>query len=142
MAENEGIIYSTHLDSPPTMNGGINVLYGYLEENVKVYQRDVKIFADYEAVVLYQLTIQETGIISNIILKETSASTTGLSYESRYIDIEIKDKIMSFSNWKPAILNKEPVPVTIYLPLKFKVDQNKLIILPSKYIFNFRDRNK
>jgi len=141
LIEDNGIIYSSHLDSPPSIKGGINVLYSFLEKNVKVYINDIKVFKKESAVVLFKLTIQEDGKTSDVTIKQSASYTGGFSYETRNLENEIQSNLMSFI-WSPAILDKTPVPITIYLPLKFRLNNNKIILLPSEKIFNFKGQHK
>ncbi len=141
-AESNGIIYSTHLESPPNISGGIHTLYSYLEKNVKIYNRDIKIFKNNEVIILYKITIQEAGLISNATINQSSSYTGGFSYEARFLEEEIREVLMTSPIWNPAILDGKTVPVTVYLPLKFSIDQNKLTMLSSDYTFSFKNRKK
>lgn len=143
LIENNGIIYSTDLDSPPKLPGGINTLYSFLEGSVKVYyNRDVKIFDYHAPIVLFEVTIDSTGIISNAIVNQSSSFTGNFSPDSRFLEQEITEKILLSSKWIPAIINNKYSTTTVYLPLKFTLNSNRIKILPSGFIFSFKNRKK
>lgn len=141
-SESDGIIYSSIVEKPPKYPGGINSLYVYLEDNVKVLPRDVKVFGSNTAYVLYDLLIMSDGTIRAIIINESSIQNCGFDNKAAFLENEILKQINLASKWDPGIIEGEKVNMNIYLPLKFIVKENKIIIYPSKYLFIFSNRKK
>ncbi|MGB0887861.1 MAG: hypothetical protein ACPGSL_07045 [Vicingaceae bacterium] len=140
LIEKNGIIYSTDYDSPPKLPGGINVLYNFLEENVRVYNRDNRVFGFKEPVILFLIRIDSTGDISNVNLKQSSFYTGGFPADARFLEEEITETILNSPNWIPAIIKNKYTTSVIYLPLKFTLNSNRIKILPSEFIFTFKNR--
>ncbi len=62
-SENDGIIYASNCENPPSYKGGIGALYSHLENYVSVINRDVRIYENNVVTVLYQLVILDDGKI-------------------------------------------------------------------------------
>lgn len=139
-AENDGLIYPAIVTSPPVYLGGQNDLYYYLEEYVRVYQRDLKVFSSNSAVTLFEVTIDSVGNVTEVLVFESSAQTGGFHYDCRYLENEIRTVIESMKNWTPAKIDGKNITITIYIPLRFRLDGNSITISPAKYLFPFKDR--
>ncbi len=135
--EENGIIFSSVLDSQPKFENGQADLYRYLERTVRVKPRDVNIFGDNAATVCYSLTIWQNGQVSNVKIEEPSQ---GFDMDSRFLEEEIRTVIESMPLWKSAISKGEDVMTKIYFPIKFYIEMNQINILPSKYLYVFKHR--
>ncbi len=139
-AEDNGLIYPSFVNSPPKFQNGLNDLNTYLESNVRVYLRDIGIFQNNSATVLFELTINEFGKVDSVIINESSAQTCGFSYECHHLEDEIRKVIEEMPLWTPAMYNNASISLRVALPLKFNLNENSIYILPSKYIFLFNNR--
>lgn len=138
--ENSGIIYSSKMSQAPRFLSGVHDLHQYLEKNIKVKPIDNRVFGSNYVTILYGLTIDSTGAVSDVEILQPSSSTGGYSYESRFLEKEIENVIKRMPNWTPAIANNRTSKQNIYLPLKFKLDQNSVIMYSARYSFSFKDR--
>ena len=139
-AEDNGIIYPAFLTSPPIYKGGQNDLHAYIEEYVRVYIRDMKVFQDNPAVVLFQVTIDSVGKVTNVLVYESAAQTGGFHYDCIYLENEIRTVIESMENWTPATIDGNNISTTVYIPLRFILDGGSIAIIPSKFLFTFKER--
>jgi hypothetical protein len=139
-AENNGIIYPAFVSTPPIYLSGQNDLHAYIEEYVRVYPRDWKVFQDYPAVILYEVTIDSIGKVTDVVVYESSAQTGGFHNDCRYLENEIRTVIESMNNWTPATLDEKKIPITFYIPIKLRLDGSSIVILPAKFLFPFKER--
>ena len=121
-AEENGIIYADNVEKPPKYPGGIYDLYDHLQDYVKVYPADVKVFGEKPAVVLYELMIMNDGKIKYARISESCIQNCGLDPKAANLENEILNQISSASDWEPAIIDGNKVNMNIYLPLKFVID--------------------
>jgi hypothetical protein len=139
-SENNGIIYSSNVERPPSYPGGINILYNFLENSVAVTNRDVQIYGDKVVTVAYELVILSNGKLYGASIKESCIQDFDLDLQAERLEKEIMRQICLAGSWQPGIINGEKINMNIYLPLKFKVDKNKIIISPSEYLYIFKHR--
>jgi hypothetical protein len=139
-AESDGLIYPAALTTPPVFARGQNDLYYYLSENVRVYPRDRRVFGAYSAISLFKIKIDETGKVVEAEVSESAVQTGGFHYFCRYLENEIKSVLGSMTGWIPAKAEGANVATTVYVPLKYAVEGNRIRIYPSKYLFTFKDR--
>ncbi len=133
--ESNGIIYPSNVSKPPQFQMGANDLHRYLEIKIRVAPSDKRVFGDNYVVVLYRLTIDSVGAVSDVEIRESSSTTGGYSYDSRRLESEIKKVLTKMPNWTPAIVNSKNSKLSVYLPLKFRLEQNSVIMSSSKSTF-------
>ena len=138
--ENNGIIYSSNINQPPQFLNGVNDLHRYLEKNIRVKPIDIRVFGSNYVTILYGLKIDSTGAVSDVRILEPSSLTGGYSYQSRFLETEIENVIKSMPNWSPAIVGSKKSTQHIYLPLKFKLEQNSIVMYSARYSFSFKNR--
>lgn len=138
--EHDGIIYAAVVDNPPSYPGGINVLYSLLENTVAVTPKDVKIYGDKQVTVLYQLVIQSDGKLYGAGIKESCVQDYNLDSQAELLEREIMKKICMAGLWNPGIINGEKANMNIYLPVKFNIDKNRIVIYPTEYMYIFKHR--
>ena len=139
-SENNGIIYSSNVDRPPAYPGGINILYNLLENSVTVTNRDDQIYDGKVVTVLYELFIMSDGKLYGAGIKESCIQDYGLDLLAERLESEIMRQICLAGPWEPGIINGEKINMNIYLPIKFKVNNNKIVIFPSEYLYIFKHR--
>jgi hypothetical protein len=139
-AENNGLIYPAALSSPPVFARGQNDLYYYLVENVRVYPRDFRVFGNNTAISLFEIRIDTTGKVTEATVYESAVQTGGFHYDCRYLESEIQSALAGMLNWTPAKVDGENVALTVFVPLRYSLENKALNILPSKYLFTFKNR--
>lgn len=143
--EENGIIYPSSVSSPPQFQQGLSSLYSYLENNVRVFARDYENNSfdeidDNLYTYLYEINIDTTGKITALDLSESNSSSQGIGFQAGHLSNEIRQILESMPVWEPPKINEKPVNLTFYLPLTFKKDMNKIIIIPSKYMVPYNNR--
>ena len=139
-SENNGIIYASNCNNPPAYKGGIGALYSYLENNVSVTNRDVGIYGNNVVTVLYQLVILDDGKIFGGGIAESCIQNYGLDLQAAVLEKEILKQICLAANWEPGSMENKKASMNIYLPVKFSIDKNRIVIYPSKFMYLFLNR--
>jgi hypothetical protein len=140
--ENDGIIYASSCDKPPSFKGGTAALYSQLENSVNVTTRDAKIYGDNVVTVLYQLVILDDGRIYGGGIAESCIQNYGLDTQASILEKEILKKICLAGNWEPGSIDGGRANMNIYLPIKFSIDKNRIVIYPAKYMYLFKHRKQ
>ncbi len=141
-SEKNGIVYPSYVDKAPVYQSGLASLNIYLEDNVRVYPRDVRVYhEEHSATNIYMLRINELGEVESVEIFSSVAEYAHYSYESKFLEKEIKRVFSEMPNWTPAQKNGENVSLNIYIPLNFMVYPGEITMLPSNYIFSFDDRD-
>jgi hypothetical protein len=138
--EENGIIFPADIELQPRFQRGQADMYSYLENHVRVRSQDLNIFGNASVIVCYRLLIDTSGKILNVLLEESSVSNQGFDMDARRLEEEIRLTIASMPAWQPARIRNESIAASIYLPLKFRLDMNRVMILPSKNLFIFKNR--
>jgi len=140
--ENDGIIYPSIVSKPPQFREGLASMNQYFENNVRVFPRDYETFGDREIDILYKITIDTLGNVTASNLEEIYSTSQGTGFQAGHLPDEIKKVIDAMPAWKPALIDGKPAEISFYLPFCFKLDLNKIVMVPSKYKFSFHNRNK
>ena len=140
--EDFGIIYSASLNSPPQFEKGQWDLYTYLENQVTVRPRDIRVFGNNSVVACYYLVVDSTGKVANVEIEESSVNLQGFDLEAGHLEEVIRKVIEEMPLWQPAMLNGESVTTGIYLPLKFQIEVSQIKLQPTKNLFVFKGRKR
>ncbi|NTW32721.1 MAG: hypothetical protein HGB12_08870, partial [Bacteroidetes bacterium] len=141
--EENGIIYPATVNSPPKFRDGLANLYQYFEENIRVYP--IIYYNDYGNInipFLFELKIDTIGKVSVVGLAGASPSEQDILFRSGHLPDNIEKVINAMPLWSPALINGKATDITFYLPLNIKLDMNKIILLPSKYMISYKKRKK
>jgi hypothetical protein len=141
-SERNGIIYATNVEHPPAYPRGINKLYNFLENSVTATNRDYQTYGDNVVTVLYELVILNDGKLYGAGIKESCIDNFGLNPYAEHLEREIMKQICLAGPWEPGSMRDEKINMNIYLPIKFKVDKNRIIIYPCEYTYTFKHRKK
>jgi hypothetical protein len=112
----------------------------HLESYVNVTPQDAKIFRNNKAIVLFQLIILETGEIESAGVVESCVLTGNFDPKAERLEKEILKQVCLAGKWNPGVMDGKPVNMNIYIPIKFSVEQNRIMIFPSKYLTVIKDR--
>ncbi|MGD0712329.1 MAG: hypothetical protein ABR968_14230 [Bacteroidales bacterium] len=140
--EDNGIIYPADISEPPQFKGGLNDMNQYFEDNVRVFPKDMKEIGMREVDILYKISIDSLGKVTASNIEEYYSSSQGTGFQAGHLPDEIENIIDAMPLWKPAMINENPVEITFYLPICFKLNLNKIVMLPSKYKFKFHNRKQ
>lgn len=138
--EKDGIIYPSGVTSPPVFRDGLASINQYFEDNIRVFPRDYKYFGNTGFKILFKINMDTLGNITASNLEEMYSESQGTGSQGGYLQDEIKKAIDSMPLWKPAQIDGKPVDLTFYLPFCFMMNENKIVMLPSKYQFIFHNR--
>jgi hypothetical protein len=136
--EKDGIIYPSTVSTPPVFRDGQASLYIYFENNVRVYTRD---FGKKQMAFLFKISMDSLGNVTSANFAGDLSSGHGTGFQNGILPEEIRKIIETMPAWKPALSDGKPDEITFYLPVCFKIDWNKIVMLPSKYQFIFHNRN-
>lgn len=140
MTESNGIIYFSIVDKPPKYRDGLNDLNTYLENTVNVYPREERVIMNNIITVIYKLTVTKTGQVTDVKIYESSTVRSGFNFDISHMENRIKDILSSMPAWKPGIINGEEADIHIYLPLRFRIDMNRILLQPTRYMTVFKKR--
>jgi hypothetical protein len=138
--EENGIIYPADFSSPPQYQNGQADLYQYLENNVRITQQDRDIFDNYNVIVCYALFINSSGYSKDETIYESSIKDQHFDMQAGRLEETIRKTLASMPVWKPGIKNNKVKDANIYIPLKFRIEGNKIFIMSSKYLFVIKNR--
>lgn len=139
--EDNGIIYADLHDGAPQLGQGLVTINTLLERNVRATSRDQQLFAGSPATMLLRLWIDEAGKLQNVKIEEYPTVNGVQGTLTRYIEGEILNVVSQMQPWRPATTNGANAPCMIYMPLKFQVGMNNIVMLPSKYAYSFKGRH-
>lgn len=136
-SESNGIIYPTHLDSPPVFQGGELDILRYMQSNVRNQAEHADIFGNSFVQVLYEATIDSNGAIHDVNISQSSIVTGNFAKEGIELENQIKGVIAQMPDWTPAFFEGKSVSVDIYIPIKFRVEQYAIIMYSGEQAFVF-----
>jgi hypothetical protein len=137
--EANGVIYGIKYDSPPVYGNGLPALNNFITQNTKVATFDKRAFYGQIASVLFVIQIDSLGFIQEVETAQESSTGT-INYNSRHMELELIRVLKLTHKWRPASINNKPVSCTVFLPLKFQLDLNSIILYPSRNTFSLKNR--
>lgn len=137
--EANGVIYGIEYDYPPVYGNGIPALNDFITLHTKVATFDKRAFYGQIATVLFSVQIDSLGFIQDV--KTAQESSTGTyNYDSRHLELELIRVLTLTHKWRPAVINNKAVSCTVFVPLKFQLDLNSIILYPSRNSFSLKSR--
>jgi|GEM_PF-2270439 len=141
LVENEGLIYPDNLELPPRFLAGKHDLYHYLEKMIPVRTRELRVFGNRQAIICLKLEIDSTGRVNEVTIEESATEFQGFHLEARHFEESIRYTLERMPLWNPPVADGLPVGSTVYLPLRFRIDSSRLVLLPAKYLYLYKNRH-
>ena len=138
--EANGVIYGIEYDSPPVYGNGLPALNNFITQHTKVASFDIRAFYGQIVSVLFVVQIDSLGYIQDIgTAQEASTGTT--YHDSRHMELELSRVLKATHKWRPASINNKPVPCTVFVPIKFQIGLNSIVLFPSRNTFSLKNRD-
>lgn len=102
------------LEQEPEFIGGNEALYKFMKENLSYPQ--IAIDSNIQGKVYVFFIVEKDGKVTNPIIKRGVHPS---------LDAEVLRLIAIMPNWKPGLVNNEPVRSRFILPVKFEFDSGK-----------------
>jgi len=137
--EANGVIYGIEYDSPPVYGNGLPDLNNFIIEHTKVASFDRREFYGQIISVLFVVQLDSLGYIQEVGTAQ-EASTGSIYYNSRHMELELSRVLKATHKWRPASIDNKSVSCTVFVPIKFQIDLNSIVLFPSRNTFSLKNR--
>ncbi len=137
MTEANGIFYHAFVETPPIFRNGEMDFLVYMQDHVKMRMNDSRTFGYNFVTILYEVIISDTGALLDVSVAQSCSHTGGFSSDSRFMEDQIKRVLSEMPHWTPAKIVGQSVPIKIFIPIKFRIEQFAVIMYSGKHSFSF-----